>query len=949
MVLYKPLRGHYPVTFILVSPSEELAAAVLQDIPEAFWDRMRLWHDGSRHWIQLEPPVRLPSDRLQGQGFVANGPHHQAAEILELGSLAGRDPSLFWLEFGQLQSQAISALEPIASHTLLAPLEPAVLPLWELPAVEAVASLQEDCTYTAQETQHILNLENLAPAAAARAFSAACQQDLEAAKARSAPASSLWKRLATTINRQIGLFASNPGSRDAENPTGKTGLKAPRTPANFNSNPTPARKFSFQRLLGLLRSQSQPARGGLGRLESPSGGWVQNLQDRLRQRIMESQLGAILGRRQAEYFSKLMQAFKDDDLSEALKMAVPLADYQAAVDRAKSPALGTPGKRAEIKISKQKSAAGSSFNFAEDSYQQMRDSYERAYQHLAKTDRHKEAAFILAELLNRVSEAIDYLAREGFLEEAAEIAEGRLEKPEKAIALWIRAGNIDRAIVLAVRTNAFRAALLLLAGTEEYRVLESLWLERLYGIGDFETLFQHYSTEPVDRDRLANFLQADLPKAYLQNPTWLARYAVFHSWLEVETELEAIFSKPQEGDFTRFTDAFLATIEGRKYWQEDLQAQVSQPLLKEWYRQILMYRNRPLQIADRQLSSIRSLIGDRLFVDCKPQAFAGDAIALESPETQTCFQLHGGEALIEDVGLTGEGRLCVALGALGVRIYTPTGRLLKHLSVPAHGLASPAAGNTIVAVEHREKLHRVHCIRLHRLSSHFLGQQGITTYSRTYNGLTWPVASPDRVALIDVDAKEWRRVWSVGDLDGPVGALVANEKNLTFSCHGEYTALWQYQLPQLRLKSRKNIGSIVVEGGDLAGTTVERLALGRDGCIYGIHCCLDANRDPQEVRLYRSAELTHFKLLGKLAPSLADVEILYGDANFLILATQVQLHQCIHCYAAANKALKPLFTVETSLGKVGIQVAFPWILLSHGSRVLLYDSVKQHGRLIAIQ
>lgn len=962
---YKPLRGHHLVTFILLQTRDQVVATIQQDIPQHQWNRLRIWRHDQQYWIQLDPPVRLNCQTLNGIAFIAQGHHHQAAERLETDLFIGGDSCLVWLAFGQRQVVQIRHLEAIAVHQFLQIPEPQTLSTWTPPTLQEVPSHIIDQANTARDPQGVLALETYRVNPESKAFLQAIkdgqpmprsrrsllsqmrQGKREADGSKSQP--SLWQQLSTILGRLFTLLPVAPLSLPKSQATSfGTGSRV--------SSPVPSQTRGLNRVASFLRRLTRNVRGQQApdqatatsrqSINAPFHRLARYIRDYWRQRVMRSQLGAILGKRQAQYFQKMMQQFEQGNWSEALKMAVPLSDYRAAIEQRSSPLLGLPKKRQTLAISRKVTNSSASFNFGESSYQYMRAIYEKSYQQLKTQGRPKEAAFVLAELLNRVSEAVDYLVAEGFFEEAAEIAEGRLSKPEKAIKLWIQAGKTQRAITLAIRSNRFQAALLLLQGTEHYSWLESLWLERLIRSGDFETIFHHILGQHHPDEKLKTFFQDSLPTAYLDDPAWLARGSFWLPWSSLDTRLEELFADPCDPQFSEFLNHFTLLLIQQSSWMTSLKSNLSQDLLKELYRQILTYRGRPLTLDQHALGLIHSLIDDRLMVHCRPQHFTNPYI--QSPaieQQQTHFSFSPSAPLITDIGLTPDGRFGVAMGELGVRIYNARFRLLHHLQSPAHGLVSAAKGGVLLAVEHREKLHRVHRIQLYDLQTAFLGQQPILTYGRYHNGCTWPVAlTANRVSLIDVDAADWKRVWSVGNLEGKVTTVVSNDSQMTFVvAQPERIDIWQYQLPQLRLVSRSGLGTIQAE------KALEGLILGQDGQVYGQYQSFDAQQQRNGTQFYRSESLRTFQALGPLDGNINAATLLFADSQTLIVSVALNSQtQRVKVFEASRSELSLLFNLNCPIGKLILQSTPTVLAVGQNDQLLLYNRVKKCSHLLRI-
>ncbi len=74
--------------------------------------------------------------------------------------------------------------------------------------------------------------------------------------------------------------------------------------------------------------------------------------------------------------------------------------------------------------------------------------------------KHEEAAFFLAEILNEAERAVSYLEKHGRWKLAAELAEARKLAVGLVVRQWFLAGDVKRAVAIAVREGAFDDAIL---------------------------------------------------------------------------------------------------------------------------------------------------------------------------------------------------------------------------------------------------------------------------------------------------------------------------------------------------------------------------------------------------------------------------------------------------------------------------------------------------------
>lgn len=201
-------------------------------------------------------------------------------------------------------------------------------------------------------------------------------------------------------------------------------------------------------------------------------------------------LGEWMRQRKAEYVRRLFEMFEEGDLHEALRHAIPLSKDMGEGARE---ALGLPGPREQLTLQTQSSGAtGSVFAGGPDLYSALQQRYRDAFRRFEREGRLDEAAFVLAELLGAVEEAVSFLERHGRFKLAAELAEGRKLAHGIVVRQWFLAGDVARAVAIARRSGAFEDAVARLerSNPPEARALRLLWAETLAEAGDYARAFR---------------------------------------------------------------------------------------------------------------------------------------------------------------------------------------------------------------------------------------------------------------------------------------------------------------------------------------------------------------------------------------------------------------------------------------------------------------------------
>ena len=219
-----------------------------------------------------------------------------------------------------------------------------------------------------------------------------------------------------------------------------------------------------------------------------------------------SRLSRLVGRRQAEYVSRMLDMFERGDLDEALRHAIALGEES---ERDAGPALGAPSPRRDLAISPHRGALGTSLYSTPDLFEELRRRYRKAFEDLESRGEIDKAAFVLAELLHAHEEAVSFLERHGRLRLAAEIAEARDLPAGLVVRQWFLANEPARAVAIARARDAFREAIRRLEASghnAEAEALAILCADHLASIGDYSaavgTIWRIPRARPLAREWL---------------------------------------------------------------------------------------------------------------------------------------------------------------------------------------------------------------------------------------------------------------------------------------------------------------------------------------------------------------------------------------------------------------------------------------------------------------
>lgn len=204
------------------------------------------------------------------------------------------------------------------------------------------------------------------------------------------------------------------------------------------------------------------------------------------QALVWSRLVRVVGRRQAEYLSRMLDMFERGDLDAALRHAIALGGETEGEPA--PPGLGTPTPREDLAIVPRRRGGGITMYSGPVLFEELRRRYRRAFEQLERAGEVEKAAFVLAELLGANEEAVGFLEKHGRLRLAAEIAEARGLPAGLVVRQWFLAGDARRAVRLARATGAFADAVHRLETSgrkKEAAALRLAWADALAQAGSY--------------------------------------------------------------------------------------------------------------------------------------------------------------------------------------------------------------------------------------------------------------------------------------------------------------------------------------------------------------------------------------------------------------------------------------------------------------------------------
>ncbi|WAM26062.1 bpX6 domain-containing protein [Myxococcus sp. NMCA1] len=516
-------------------------------------------------------------------------------------------------------------------------------------------------------------------------------------------------------------------------------------------------------------------------------------------------LGGWARQRKAEYVRRLFVMFEEGNLYEALRHAIPLGKELGEDARE---ALGLPGPREQLTLQTEaRGAAGSVFAGGPDLYSSLQQRYREAFCYFRREGRIDEAAFVLAELLGAVEEAVSFLELRGRFKLAAELAEGRKLAPGLVVRQWFLAQDVTRAVAIARRSGAFGDAVARLErpNPPEARALRLLWAETLAEAGDYARAVQVVWPVAENRAPAREWLERGVASGGATGARLLAMWATaFADGLTVAGARvrELLDDDAPERASERFVFG-LALV-------EEPPSASRTALVVPTLRALLRDRAAGNARFTSDLSLIKRLLGSApdgtlrtdlpSLADCISPAWRD---IRERPRIDVTVRAsEAGTFTLHDVVVLPDGRLLYALGEAGARLVRADGRTVAHFDVPAFHLVPSIHGDRVLALARRDDVWRLSRLDLVTRRCSPWGDMSLTAWAPSYDGNVWFVSSENTVMMVDALATECRALWRVSDLAGGVFVIAVDATHMSFVVGKEER--WTYTLadgPTLRDRS----------------------------------------------------------------------------------------------------------------------------------------------------
>ena len=518
--------------------------------------------------------------------------------------------------------------------------------------------------------------------------------------------------------------------------------------------------------------------------------------------VMVTRLARVLGWRQGRYLGRVMQMFERGDMDEALRHAIPLSSISD------SPILrmtfGLPGVRQNLRLNPFGRRPSSAMMLGQSLYSHLHQLYRSMFKRLEAQGRIGEAAFVLAELLRANEEAVAFLERNGRLREAAEIAEARELAPEIIVRQWFVAGEKERAIQVARKTGAFPGAVLRLEKSRHPAApeLRKLWARSLADAGNVAVAVDVLWPLESERSTVVEWMRQVAAVGGRAGARSLARLLSV-----TQDEHREFWPRALELLHGHSVEEAPARMEFAETLRKERKSPQAQTLARLAARAVLRDSGEGLHslgpVPIRQLIDCSGDGALRADVPPRPHSRRAELNDLSTPRRYFLATNDRGSTQMSDAVLLQNGSCAVAIGEIGLKLITRDGRTIAHFDEPADCLVVSENGSKIITMARRGG---VWCLSrvdiLSRKATPWCHAE-ISRFATSFDGATWYVVCGQDLYAIDATSPRLDALWRIPDLGHLVGPLTLASAKLDFVTYKDKNLwLWEYQLPQLRLKSK---------------------------------------------------------------------------------------------------------------------------------------------------
>jgi MoxR-vWA-beta-propeller ternary system domain bpX6 len=524
--------------------------------------------------------------------------------------------------------------------------------------------------------------------------------------------------------------------------------------------------------------------------------------DALAKLAIASRVSRLIGWKQGAYLRKMLKMFDEGNIEEALRHALPIDSLGQSLGQA----FSSPGRRQDLQLS---GSLGPSANIGldEELQRHLRELYRQSFERLDRQGKIDEAVFILADLLNARTEALDYLERHNRIGQAAELALAWDMPATTIIRLLLLSGDWDRAVQVARRDKEFSTVIdTLQASHPDIAVkLRLAWADYLADSGEWLAAVE--AVWPISQARhLAKewLLTAERAGEELSARTLVKRAALLPDTIEQYTDRILALANADTSTHTR-TAVAEALLEVKA--SNAATGLITTTILPS----IAADRAEGLNdLSKNKLNKLASLSNDTFLKADLPNwdipAISTTTNFWSQLPPQVLHAPSKGLQPIHDVVALTEHRYLVALGEAGCIIVDRTGKILQRYNVPTYSLVISDSQRVALTVAPRETFSRISRLDLVNHIVSDIGTLRITFYANCFDGAGWTVVSDNRIMVLDTAKSLHNVLWSVGDLPGQIINARFQEREQHFLIRNATgIEFWNYLQPSRRLTERASV------------------------------------------------------------------------------------------------------------------------------------------------
>lgn len=585
----------------------------------------------------------------------------------------------------------------------------------------------------------------------------------------------------------------------------------------------------------LAQRTAEQRRRGAARAVAGAGGGSGRGSDLLARLVLRAPGGGLVQRRHARYVASLARDLEAGRYDEALRRAIALGGGVGGL-RLRLPAT----RQGPLRPRTAPQPGGGSVAVTAGTVEAaLGRHYQVAAERLERDGRIDEAAYVLADLLDRPAEAVQMLERRGNLALAAELAEARLPTPGVAIRLWWKLGERHRAVGIARRHGAFGHVAALLGPGEDLGWRRE-WLRYCHDLGDPFGAVRAAWPQPSLRDEVQGALALAMS---LGGPDAAEMFALAVSHRPTEPAVAiAIGLLEAPGD--------VAQHDGRRQLVETLATWPASDAVAD--RRLATAATRllvrePEVVADIPDAPRKTLV-DGLRRRADPLAVADLARrgpVRRTPATQARpYVLTGrGDLPVLDAASVRTGVL-VAHGGSGTRLYGPAGQVRAQWDVPADRLVVADHGAVALLVVRGERSSELHHLDLATRRVRPWAVVAVRRLVGTYDGGSLVVVDDSGLCSWDTTGDAPRVLWRQRLARGEhVLDLARSPSSLSATIRADGSGelqpgvhLWRWSLPDglLRARAVLSLGVDPIESAALLADGV-LLTTERHGGVPYLH------------------------------------------------------------------------------------------------------------------